>query len=162
MDTQQQNGQKANTNRLGCLIALVCLLGVGVYFVVFKILPTFDRWDWMDTISHMRNIGTSLGSYQVDYGHYPLQQPEAVFSSEILPTYYYNSFWRDSWETEYRYVSNGQSYTLISYGKDQKKDKTPALFPFSARYNEDIIFSNGEIILPPGVSLKEFSYRGSE
>ena len=94
----------------------------------------------------MRAIATALGSFQVDYDHYPNQPTEAVLSNKILPAPYYAGTFQDAWETGFRYVSDGKSYKLTSYGKDKKEGGGG-----EKKYNNfdaDIIFSDGKLIAP--------------
>jgi hypothetical protein len=88
----------------------------------------------------MRTIGTALGSYRVDYGHYPLAPPD-VFST-LRTTNSYEGTTTDGWGREFSYHSDdGTTYTLLSDGKDGKKGG-------SGEYALDIIYIDGQFVAP--------------
>ena len=134
--------------------------GVNSVFVIVIMLGIAAFWGWViyvnlsvgiqvdkrsRTSAEMRAIGTALGNYQVNEGYYPIQQPEGGLSNELLTgkySYYTGSI-QDAWHTPFRYVSDGASYTLTSYGKDAKVGN-----PTKGDWDEDIIYVNGLFIAP--------------
>ena len=134
--------------------------GVNSVFVILIILGIAAFWGWViyvnlsvgiqvdkrsRTSADMRAIGTAIGSYQVDEGYYPIQQPEGDFSNEILAGKYsyYTGSVQDAWHTPFRYVSDGKNYTLTSYGKDAK-----AGHPAEGYWEKDLIYVNGLFMAP--------------
>lgn len=95
------------------------------------------------TYKDMNAIAVALANVHVDTDYYPLQYPENTLSHEIVSRNYYGGPFQDAWHTEFHYVSDGNSYTLISYGKD----KTAGDKGYGG-YAEDIVFLNGVLIAP--------------
>ena len=98
------------------------------------------------TVADMRAIGTALGSYQVDYNTFPIQPVLGDLEDAALPAVYYEEVvykgrFRDSWNTPFKYISDGQSYSLISYGKDRKPGG-------EEEFEADIVYINGQLVAP--------------
>lgn len=95
------------------------------------------------TTSTMRAIATAIGSYQVDWDHYPLALEERDFSLEIFenPTYdYYLGPVVDAWGTPLRYISDGATYRLMSYGEDRSEGNS------GGAYDADIVYQDGTLL----------------
>ena len=94
------------------------------------------------TIATMRAIATAIGSYDVDWNHYPLALEERNFSIELFenPTYeYYRGTVKDGWGTPFKYISDGTSYRLTSYGQDQREGDG------GGEFDVDIFFQDGAL-----------------
>jgi type II secretory pathway pseudopilin PulG len=147
---QPQIQPKPRRARGGNIVAIVVIvvfavtmfLGIIAAIAVPNLLTAIQRSKRSRTIADMRAIATALGSFQVDYDHYPNQPTEAVLSNEILPAPYYAGTFQDAWETSFRYVSDGKSYKLTSYGKDKKEGDG------HSEFDADIIHSDGRFIAP--------------
>ena len=75
-------------------------------------------------MADMRAIGTALGSYQTDYDKYPTAAggnfTTTTWGADAsVGASYYSGSLKDGWGKEYYYKSltDGQHYTLCSYGK---------------------------------------------
>jgi hypothetical protein len=91
------------------------------------------------TKQSMRAVGTALGYYQMDTGSYLEAPEEQNLTSDIIPEDYLLVF-ADAWGTPFRYVSDGTSYRLISYGADKAKGKA------GGDEDADIIYENGDFV----------------
>jgi hypothetical protein len=88
----------------------------------------------------MRAIGTALGSFQVDYNTFPVEEDWVVLSDEILPKEYYAGTYQDAWNNWFFYASDGKNYHLVSYGKDMREGQTSSIF------DNDIVYANGQFV----------------
>jgi type II secretory pathway pseudopilin PulG len=140
---EEQARLKKKGNLIGGVTAVVgIVLVIGVVGISNYIVAT-QRQKISQTVSKMKGLATAIGSYQVDKGHFPLQPNEDILSREILPIEYAgDNLFQDGWGGSFRYHSDGKTYRLISYGKDQQAGKTSGLF------DEDIVFSNGRLVAP--------------
>ena len=100
------------------------------------------------TVANMRAIGTALGAYHVDTGHYPILDAgtfkQIAYQSTLhqgMTTAYYDGTWKDNWGTALQYYSDGEGYTLKSYGSDRKPGGKREM-------NSDILYVNGEFVAP--------------
>jgi type II secretory pathway pseudopilin PulG len=126
-------------------ILIPFFLGIVAAIAIPNLLTAIQRSKRSRTAADMRAIGTALGSFQVDHNSFPIQQTEAELSNEILPDSYYAGPLQDAWQTGFRYVSDGKSYKLISYGKDKLEGGGVG---GSYDFDADIIYSDGRFIAP--------------
>lgn len=98
------------------------------------------------TSADMRAIGTALGSYLVDYNYFPLFSGN--WKNELVGEKYYQGVSKDSWGEPFRYDSNGESYTLISYGKNRIPGGGNHAF------DSDIAYINGRFAAPASLVLR--------
>ncbi len=91
----------------------------------------------------MRAIGTALGSYQVDWEHFPVthtHRPVALSDVGLPPAYYEGAVY-DVWLTRVEYSAGGHSYVLRSYGKNR-------ILGGGTEEFDDIVYSNGQFLVP--------------
>ncbi len=101
----------------------------------------------------MRALGTAIESYGVDHKAFPPgNSTVSAISRYLEPTYIKKVPKKDAWGNLFLYQSSsdGQSYTIISYGKDRQRDSGGEnyLGPIT-RFTNDIRFSNGIFIAFP-------------
>jgi hypothetical protein len=124
---------------------VVMMLGIVSSIAVPNLLTAIQRSKRSRTVADMRALGTALGSFQIDKDTFPVQSPEQDWNDELLPAMYYQGASKDAWETPFRYWSDGEGYTLTSYGKDrQKGGGESGMYEFDA----DIIYINGSFVAP--------------
>ena len=136
--------------------ALVVVLMVGsiAAIAVPNLLTAIQRAKRRGTVGDMRVIGTALGCFHVDNTVFPVQTRPGAFShiayqSSVdagMTTAYYAGPDKDAWGTPYIYWSDGTTYTLLSYGKDQEEGKR------SGEFDEDIMYSDGRFLAPDDVT----------
>lgn len=132
------------------MLLMILLAGIAIIIQWFPNVPQFKKTQpVVDAVSlekdavtgtkkTMRLIGTGLGSFQVDYAAFPVQDEWGPWNSNILSSDYYSGISQDDWGTDFQYWSNGKSYQLISYGADLKKG--------GSGLDADIILENGAFI----------------
>lgn len=91
------------------------------------------------TMIDMRTIGVAIGSYWIDHKRFPVYTGD--WENELVGHNYYQGATKDAWGTPFRYISDGYSYTLVSYGKDQIPGGG------ESRFDSDIIYRDGEFVL---------------
>lgn len=140
--------------RTGAIVSIV--LGILLVFFMINVIPKFERCK-QKAIKHIamcdiNNFIYSLESYYRDFGHYPstAEGLEALIDKESAgPSpdrcYAYKVVWGrpdmklttsgvslDPWGQEYRYISDGRTYTIVSYGRDGKPGGTGAATDISS------------------------------
>ncbi|MCP4404426.1 MAG: prepilin-type N-terminal cleavage/methylation domain-containing protein [bacterium] len=111
------------------LLIVVAIIGIIAAIAVPNLLTAIQRSKQKRSMADLRAVGTALGSYQVDYDAYPSFAVTDFVVGEQMPTSYYKGSVQDGWGNEYRYISNGENYTLCSMGKDGTTDGTADFEP---------------------------------
>jgi ankyrin repeat protein len=106
------------------------------------------------TAARMRSLGTALGSYQVDHNVFPIAEQSTVSAitfkddpKDGLTKDYYDGPTTDAWGTEFYYssASDGQGYTLKSWGKDTVEGSG------TGELDSDIVYINGQFVAPEAI-----------
>ena len=125
------------------LLIVVAIIGIIAAIAVPNLLTAIQRSKRSRTAADMRAIGTALGSYQVDANIYPVATDDLfsniAFKSSLsagLPSAYYEGSSKDGWGRDYGYSSDGQGYTLRSYGKDGSIAQ-------DSEFNSNVFYING-------------------
>jgi hypothetical protein len=102
-------------------------------------------------VADMRAIGTALGSYQFDTGHFPLLTQgtfrEIAFqsrSADGLTRAYYEGASTDAWGRDFYYHGTHAGDTLKSFGRDQQPGGNKEL-------DSDIVYINGTFRAPVAI-----------
>lgn len=115
------------------LLVVVAIIGIIAAIAVPNLLQTIQRSKVNSSFGNLSSIKTAIGTYMVDYGHYPISGdfrndrsivvPLAV---AILPEEYYNGSLKDAWGEQIMYASDrlGTQYVVVSSGTDGKTDRT--------------------------------------
>ena len=125
------------------LLIVVAIIGIIAAIAVPNLLTAIQRSKQKRTMADLRAIGTALGSYQTDYDFYPTVAATTDFSytqiggATVGPTYYKGSV-NDGWGNTYRYISDGNHYTLCSQGKNTKAT--------GSDFDADVMHMDGEMI----------------
>ncbi len=109
------SGQRLIKKIAVLMLVLMVVLGA---IVLPNLATAIQRSRRSRTIADMRTLATAIGSYMVDNNHFPIQLAEAPLSAAILPESYYTGTYRDGWNYPLFYVSDGETYRLMSYGRD--------------------------------------------
>jgi len=98
------------------------------------------------TIANMRALGTALGSFQVDNNRFPIAEKSTVSAINAMIFPYYRDrphtdageqiSVKDAWGTDFYYSSDGQGYTLKSWGKDKAEGSG------TSECDSDIVYIN--------------------
>jgi len=104
-------------------------------------------------MADMRTIAGALVLYEQDHVDYPIET-SLVSAENLRPhlqPYVGNFKATDGWRRQYRYVSDGHIYTLISYALGGNAD-SPYMFGPTHRLEDDIVMSEGVFVQwPEGV-----------
>ena len=124
------------------LLIVVAIIGIIAAIAVPNLLTAIQRSKQKRTMADLRAIGTALGSYQTDYDIYPSSgvidfTTTAIGGNDVGPTYYKGSV-NDGWGNTYRYISDGNHYTLCSQGKDTKVS--------GSDFNADVMHIDGAMV----------------
>ena len=124
------------------LLIVVAIIGIIAAIAVPNLLTAIQRSKQKRTMADLRAIGTALGSYQTDYDLYPSAAItdftiSVIGNATIGPTYYKGSV-NDGWGNTYRYISDGNHYTLCSQGQNTKTA--------GSDFNADVMHIDGAMV----------------
>jgi len=135
--------------------------GAGMYtgIVAAIAIPNFlnavDRGKQKRTMADLRTIGTAMESFFIDNNRYPVtdgwQSAETLIES-LQPAYVRALPLKDGWGHEFHVRSDGESYVLVSAGKDGELDRDWTELSDSGattQFNSDIVFSDGQFVAWP-------------
>jgi general secretion pathway protein G len=112
------------------LLIVVAIIGIIAAIAIPNLLNAIQRGKQKRTMADMRSIATAIEAFSVDNNRYPQGgSPVVAIQSSVEPRYIKKLPTKDAWNGEYDYQrgpqpSSAQTYTLISYGKDNKPAKT--------------------------------------
>jgi type IV pilus assembly protein PilA len=135
------------------LLIVVAIIGIIAAIAIPNLLNAIQRGKQKRTMADMRSIATSIEAFSVDNNRYPQGgSPVVAIQSSVEPRYIKKLPTKDAWNGEYDYQrgpdpSSAQTYTLISYGKDNTSEALVA--GATSNFNNDIVFSQGSFIMYP-------------
>jgi len=136
------------------LLIVVAIIGIIAAIAVPNLLTAIQRSKRSRTVADIRAIGTALGSYQVDNNIFPNLQNNTLENAGFQPTLaegmtsdYFEGASKDAWGSHFYYSSDGQGYTLKSWGKDRSDAQ-------SGEFDSNIVYINGSFQAPTGVKGK--------
>jgi general secretion pathway protein G len=137
------------------LLIVVAIIGIIAAIAVPNLLTAIQRSKRSRSAADMRAIGTALGSYQTDCNAFPktanTDLSAILYKANLgtgLTNAYYEGSSKDGWGTLYRYSSDGNGYTIISYGKNK-------LSGGSTDFDSDIVYINGGFAGPSALVEKK-------
>lgn len=135
------------------LLIVAAIIGLIVAIAIPNLLNAIQRSRQTRTISDLRTISNGLGIYQQDYAKFPIAASITDFtdiSDDLVPfigevpTY-------DGWQKTFQYRSDGDNYTLASYGANLLADQ-PWEIGVTAYFDDDIVILDGSFLqIPEGV-----------
>ena len=130
------------------LLIVVAIIGIIAAIAVPNLLTAIQRSKRSRTAADIRAIGTALGSYQVDCNIFPVTSNssinEIIFETALsdgMTRSYYEGASKDGWGAYFYYSSDGQGYTLKSWGKDQNENQI-------GDFDSNITYINGSFLAP--------------
>lgn len=135
------------------LLIVVAVIGLIVAIAIPNLLNAIQRSKQTRTISDMRSISNGLGIYQQDYAKFPILASlgELTDVSDGLVPFIGQVPLDDGWNNIFKYRSDGDSYTLASYGVNLLAD-TPWESGFTSYFTDDIVILDGSYLqIPEGV-----------
>ena len=137
------------------LLIVVAIIGIIAAIAVPNLLTAIQRSKRSRTVADMRAIGTALGSYQVDNNVFPVNTAggATLFSIAFkdvadlvngMTVEYYEGASKDAWGQNFYYSSDGQGYTLMSWGKDTNVNQ-------AGTFDSNILYINGSFQAPSAI-----------
>jgi type II secretion system protein G len=138
------------------LLIVVAIIGIIAAIAIPNLLNAIQRGKQKRTMADMRAVATSVEAYAVDTNLYPSAgwtpvgtlAAVSTVAPRIEPTYIKQVPRTDGWRnTLYYGSSGGQSYQVVSYGKDGAEDQS--LSGATTTFNADIVFEAGQFVVYP-------------
>ena len=135
------------------LLIVVAVIGLIVAIAVPNLLNAIQRSKQTRTISDMRSISNGLGIYNQDYTKFPLLASLGPITdvSDTLVPFIGPVPLDDGWYNVLQYKSDGDTYTLASFGRNLLVD-SPWESGITSYFDDDIVVLDGSFLqIPEGV-----------
>lgn len=135
-------------------LLIVCsVIGLIVAIAVPNLVNAIQRGRQARTVGDLRGLTTGIALYQQDFSKFPVVADWVGVASlnDALQAYMggYNEL--DGWRKSYMYLSDGNTYTLVSYGLNGVADQPWILGP-THYFDDDLVVNNGVFVQwPEGV-----------
>jgi len=132
------------------LLVVVAVIGIIASVAIPSLINILHRGRQSRTMSDMRSVSEGLAMYHQDNRFFPVHENALLTDiDEALEPYIGGTTRLDGWGDVLHFsCEDGQSYTLISFGKNRAPD-----LPYSHRttnsFDSDIVMSNGSFIQWP-------------
>ena len=150
------NTQRYPTSRGFSLVELliVCaVIGLLASIAIPNLVNAIQRGRQSRSVGDLRGLATAVAVYQQDYAKFPLAD-DWVSIEEIQPSiraYMGSMVNMDGWRRTFMYISDGDNYTLVSYGMNGVADEPWAQGPIHY-FDDDIVIQGGAFMQwPEGV-----------
>jgi general secretion pathway protein G len=132
------------------LLIVVAIIGLVAAISVPNLLNAIQRGRQARTVGDVRTISNALGMYLQDFMRYPVASSWVSFGSirSDLLLYKGNLNELDGWKKQYMYTSDGDDYTLVSYGMNGVAD-LPWTGGRTDSFEADIVVQGGALIQWP-------------
>ncbi len=132
------------------LLVVVAIIGILAAAAVVNFRGAIDRGKQTKSITTMRNLGTALHAYELDFSHLPTNGLTATQLSAILRGNALNTVeTRDGWGNDLMYVCSPEHYTVKSYGKDGVVGPVDITRATRDSYENDLVLSDGMFTATP-------------
>lgn len=127
------------------LLIVVAIIGIIAAVAIPQLVDYIQRSRCERTEGDMRTLGSSIGSYYVDYEEFP-----ASDFLDCVQVYQANPPQLDGWGNAWDYTSDGQTYTIRSFGRDGVNGPgaprvKEAIDPTDPnRHDYDVVLANGQ------------------
>jgi type II secretory pathway pseudopilin PulG len=132
------------------LLIVVAVIGLVAAIAVPNLLNSIQRGRQARTVGDVRTISNALAMYQTDFMSYPVANSWVSFGTvrSRLLIYKGNLNDQDGWNKAYMYISDGDAYTLVSYGMNGVAD-LPWTEGRTNTFESDIVVQDGALIQWP-------------
>jgi len=129
------------------------IIGLVAAIAIPNLLNAIQRGRQARTIGDLRSLTTGIAMYQQDFARFPVVSDwvGVTVLEDSLQAYMgrYNPL--DGWRRPFMYLSNGNYYTLASYGYNGTAD-LPWTMGVTHFFDDDLVVNNGVIVQwPAGV-----------
>ncbi len=132
------------------LLIVCAVIGLIAAIAIPNLVNAIQRARQSRTTGDLRGLATGIGMYQQDYAKFPLRAslvPVLDIAVTIAP-YMGEISGRDGWQRDLYYASDGDNYTLLSYGLNGVPDTPWAIGPIHF-FDDDIVIEGGSFIQWP-------------
>jgi len=150
------NTQRLSTSRGFSLIELliVCaVIGLIAAIAIPNLVNAIQRGRQSRTTGDLRGLATAIGMYQQDYAKFPLAGSFDTINSvkAAIEPYMGDIQGVDGWHRDFFYASDGDNYTLLSYGMNGTADMPWTIGPIHY-FDDDLVIEGGSFLQwPEGV-----------
>lgn len=135
------------------LLIVCAVIGLIAAIAIPNLVNAIQRGRQSRTIGDLRGLATAVGMYQQDYAKFPLASSLGSITEiedSIRP--YMGSVSRiDGWQRAFLYQSDGDDYTLVSYGMNGTADQPWTQGPIHY-FDDDLVVQGGSFMQwPEGV-----------
>jgi general secretion pathway protein G len=137
------------------LLIVVAIIGIIAAIAIPNLLNAINRGRQKRTMADIRNIGTAIESYSVDYNQYPrVGQGGArtLLQPYLEPTYIRRIPSVDGWNGDIYVIGDqtaGREYTLWSGTRNKNATMSWVGGGPTTGFDDDIIFSSGSFVQWP-------------
>jgi general secretion pathway protein G len=135
------------------LLIVVAVIGLIAAIAIPNLVNAIQRGRQARTVGDARAISNAVGMYQQDYSKFPVASSfiDVDTIRPVILAYMGNFNNLDGWQRAYMYKSDGDDYTLVSYGLNGVPDMPWNNGPISY-FDDDIVIEGGAFIQwPEGV-----------
>lgn len=150
------NTQRFSTSRGFSIVELliVCaVIGLIAAIAIPNLVNAIQRGRQARTIGDMRGLANAVAMYQQDYARFPVTSGWADLSQidAILVAYMGGYNQMDGWNRPFQYTSDGDDYTLASFGLNGVFDQPWTAGPINY-FDDDLVVESGSFTQwPEGV-----------
>jgi len=132
------------------LLIVTAVIGLIAAIAIPNLVNAIQRGRQARTVADARGLATGIGMYQQDYAKFPLEGSLVVLSTieaHIAP-YMGEIKGTDGWQRDFFYASDGDNYTLVSYGLNGIADQPWTIGPIHY-FDDDIVVEGGSFVQWP-------------
>ena len=151
MDTQHHTTSRGFS--LIELLIVVAVIGLIAAIAIPNLVNAIQRARQTRSVADLNSLAKAVSMYGQDFADYPIQSSLSTVENlrTSLASYMANFNAHDGWMRDFMYISDGDEYTMLSYGLDGA-----ASLPYSRGptgfFAEDIVLNNGMFLQwPEGV-----------
>jgi general secretion pathway protein G len=131
------------------LLIVVAIIGLVAAIAIPNLINAINRARQKRTMADMRGIAEAVEMYQTDVLLFPVHDGVDADLLKVDLRIYVEQFnGSDGWNKPFYYISDGEHYTLTSFGRDGLVDATSSFGPTS-EFETDIVFSDGAFVQWP-------------
>ena len=151
MDTQRHSTSRGFS--LVELLIVCAVIGLIAAIAIPNLVNAIQRGRQARTVGDLRGLATAVAMYQQDYAKFPLVSGTVPIDDiESFVRAYMGSMAKiDGWQRSYMYASDGDNYTLVSYGMNGIADQPWAQGPIHYFDDDIVILGGGFMQWPEGV-----------